>query len=148
MATAPSQKKVARAEALDSLSALSQLAPGIADQLAMPESLFELGPCSFSSDPALPASVVSGCFRARLGLPQRLPDYAIDVSQFGSSLFCTFIDKSRKVIAGVRIGRTGEVDWDALTLAIREALRLSARLRASKRRFSYVMAGDDGAEPV
>ncbi len=147
---AATETRITRADALRALSSLSPLAADVAGQLAIPESLFETGPASFSTDPALPASVISGCFKARLPVPERLPEYAIDVSQYGSSLFCTLVDRSRRILIGVRVGSAGakDIDWDAVSLAIREAQRLSGRLRASKRRFSYVMAGDDGAEAV
>ncbi len=143
-----SRNQATRGEVLRSLSALAPLPPDLEGQLALPESLFELGPCSFSSDPALAASAVGGYFLAHLQLSDRLPDYAIDVSPQGGALFCTFVDKGRKIIAGVRLGNADEPDWDALSIAIRQASRLSASLRASKKRFTYVAAGDDGAERI
>lgn len=119
--------------------------------LELPSTLFRTGAGgnpSFSSDPPFSASSFSGCFFARLPLPERIPDYAIGLSDKGGSVFCTLVDKRRRIIVNARIGSVHGKDWDALLILIRMALRKAGVLRDSGGGFRFVLCGDDFSEVV
>jgi hypothetical protein len=130
------------------LSRIAPLEDWLASLLAVPSFLYDAGrggEISFSSGPDLAASSFAGCFFMDLPLPGKIPEYAIGLSRKGSALYCTLVDKKRKIIvnAPVSDSYSAEADWEELGLCIRKALRKAAELESSGKAFNFVMASPD-----
>lgn len=144
------QKKivVTRKTIINSLSKLSVLSDSLAKLLNIPPNLFDLGldgRYSFSSDQNVAGSELSGCFFVNLPPPKKIPEYAIDLSMNGRVLFCTFVDKKRKLIVSVPVQNISEKssDWELLEISIKSGLREATNLESLGKKFRFVLVSED-----
>jgi hypothetical protein len=109
-----------------------------------PESLFRVGgdlEASFSSDRDIGIGRAAGALLNGLPIPEGLPDFGIHLSERGSSLFATIVDRSRKVIVQAEIGSqySDSGSWSAFGHALDDALAQSETMTARKSRFGFVV---------
>lgn len=113
--------------------------------LAIPQMLFSVGKegeASFSSREA-----DTGTARAAAALlhgfpfPSTLPDYGIHISTKGSSVFCTLVDRSRKIVvtAEIRNLQSEEGSWAQFGLAVKDAVSTAESQSASNAKFDFVI---------
>lgn len=135
-------RRISRDAVFASLATIAPFPDRLRMLLKMPPQLFDISPpggYSYSSDPDLPASTVDGCFFVNLPLPDKIPDYAISLSMKGGTMFCTLVDKKRKIIVNAPVSSItdDEPDWGALWLCLQNALR------CAKKASHFVLASED-----
>ncbi len=147
------ETSVSRQNVIAALSSRGPLGKDAVEALGIPPALQDSGDGgfpSFSSDVSFSASALGGCFFLGLPLPERLPDYAIALSEKGGSVYCTLLDSRRRIIVNAMVGKAGdaELDFYALLLLIRSALRKAKELEAGKKRFRFIVASEDSVDSV
>jgi hypothetical protein len=136
---------VSRESCLATLSSFAPMGKEIEALLNVPESLYSVGgedETSFSS-----VESDTGAARAASSLlrgfpfPSSLPDYGIHISNVGSSVFCTLVDRARKVIvtSEIRNLESEEGSWERFGLALKDAVSAAESYTKAKTPFDFVV---------
>jgi hypothetical protein len=85
---------------------------------------------------------VSAHFILGRRLPSELPDYAIHMSSRLSNLYCTFVDKNRKIIiyADVRNMQSSEGSWGLFESSLKVAVNYADLMEREGRKFNLVVS--------
>lgn len=143
-----------RADSIHLLSHVANINPELNTLLAIPESLFIVGDgvrsnLCLSSSPDIDLSAIERLL-TRGDQPSAesiaaAPDYAISFPTQGSTSFCLFIDRSRKIIVFAEIGNIqahGGFSFDALETALTTTLERVKILASRKVKFDFVFDGE------
>jgi hypothetical protein len=116
--------------------------------LRIPDSLYmkdEIGVKSYSSEPRKGIEAVASALALGAELPaeQDFADYGIDVRLRGSSIYCTFVDRKRKVVVSeaIRNINSGSGSWAPFMRMLKDSLETARALEAGKHGFSFVING-------
>ncbi|MFN7991372.1 MAG: hypothetical protein U0R44_04420 [Candidatus Micrarchaeia archaeon] len=138
-------KMISRGVCLGLLARIAPIDKELEDMLRMPEKMYmiERSDC-FSSQSDRDISGVVMHLQFGLSMPLDFADYGIDVSGKGSSSFCTFVDRSRKVIVSMPLQTLygGEASWDDFKDGLRHALSAAKAKEGSGERFDFVLFKD------
>ena len=96
--------EASRDQILSTLKSVAPVPQPLLDMLDIPEKLFVDKEWTFSSKPNSTIHRITYTLHNGLPLPDEIPDYAISLSNHGSSLFITFVDKKKKVIVHESVG--------------------------------------------
>ncbi|MEW6722290.1 MAG: hypothetical protein AB1324_03445 [Candidatus Micrarchaeota archaeon] len=134
-------------------AALREIAPignRLLALLSLPDSIYRHDSASFSSEPGRTIAAVASAMALGQALPSSFPDYGLHISPLGSSVFCTFVDRSRGVIAysAIRNMYAGEGSWTAFEDALEGALAEARSLRERGVSFSFVVSTDGGTRMI
>lgn len=143
--------KVSKAEALEMMKGLASAPKELSDALSMPDSLFLVGDTpSLSSEPSKGIARVFGSLIMGGPLPHDVPDYGIHISQHGSSLFCTLLDRKRKIIVcdSISSGYSENASWDSFIRSVDDALSLVRESEASGRAFDFVVNKENNVQTI
>jgi len=77
-------------------------------------------------------------------LPKEIPDYGVAVGWEGNNQFCTFLDKSRKIIIieTIRSAFSEKGDWKTFLSNLKDALNQAAKLKKSGKHYDFVISQD------
>jgi hypothetical protein len=136
------------------IAALREIAPfgeKLLPLLCLPDSIYiNADGSSFSSEPGRTIASVASALALGQELPASFPDYGLHISSLGSSVFCTFVDRSRGIIvhSAIRNIYAGGGSWTAFEDALGEALAEARSLRERGEGFSFVVSTDGGISRV
>jgi hypothetical protein len=137
---------ISREECLNLLRRIGTISDKDAGLLNIPEKVYLIeGPAgsmpSISSDPEKGAAKVAGCILMDLPLPPDQPDFGIHFTSRGSSLYCTIVDKKRKVVVSEVIsdGYTRRVDWGDFIYSLQDAVVGAEEKSMSGEKFDFVV---------
>ncbi len=134
--------KVPKGEVLDMMKNLASAPKELAEAFAMPDTLFLVGDSpSLSSDTSKGIASVFGSLMAGQALPNELPEYGIHISAHGSSLFCTLLDRKRKIIVCDSISGmySGDASWGSFIRSVRDALSAVKEYKSGGEAFDFVV---------
>ncbi len=137
--------EVPRESVLAMLDSIAPLGKDLEALLNVPDFVFPVGSegeISFSSKESdTGAARAAGAILKGFPFPSSVPDYGIHMSSEGSSLFCTLVDRSRKIIvsAEVRNLESEEGSWKPFEFALRDALSAAESFKAAKTMFDFVV---------
>jgi hypothetical protein len=144
-----SARAVSREECLNALGNVAPVPKDLVPLLDIPEKLYHVdsglgGSTSFSSQPDRNVAAVTGSLLLGLDFPKELPDYGIHISSRGSNVFCTLVDRRRKIIIceDVRNMFAKQGSWDFFTYGLKEVLARAAELESRGEKFSFVISKD------
>ena len=145
--TMKSDRIIGRQACVSALKEFASMSDDFTVLLQLPDKLYLLGneeTPSFSSQPNRSAEGVAGAMLFGYPFPKELPDYAIHISSKGSNIFCTMVDRSRKIIVSepIRNIQDEKGDWGTFEATLRKALLKSESFKADGRTFSFVVEGD------
>ena len=136
------------------ISALRSVAPPsqpLLDMLDIPEKLFVEGEWTFCSKPNSTIHGITYAIHSMLQLPDEIPDYGISLSNQGSNLFITFVDKKRQVIVYESVGHEQSIEtasYDKFQSSLNMALGEAKALKASGEKFNFVIIQNGLAETI
>ncbi len=117
----------------------------------MPDALYLVGDAtSVSSDAAKGIGRVFGSLMAGEPMPSALPEYGIHVSEHGSSVFCTLLDRRRKIIVCDSIsGAFSEnASWDSFIRSVRDALGAVRERESGGEAFDFVVNKENSIRTI
>ncbi len=150
----PAQKTASRDEVVSLLGEFAPLDPSFGAALEIPERLYMIGsrasPVSFTANPSGDPGAVARWLLAGFAKPAQFPDFGIHIGTHGSSLFCTLIDKFKKVIVVEAIGGdyAGKGSWKAFESSFRAALSKAEELGKQGAGFDFVVVKDGVTEVI
>lgn len=117
---------LARSECLALLGTVAPVPEALSELLGLPAGgLFRVdsGP-TLSTDPAVGAKAAKLYLNFGKALTADMPYYAISIHRQGESLFCTLVDRKRRVIVQDAIGSMyGGANWESFQRFLEEALK-------------------------
>jgi hypothetical protein len=125
------------------LEVIAPVSDELSKLLHIPEKLHLLGSGpSFSSDPEQNLGAMVSHMLSGTPLPDSFPDYALNITSWGSTVFCTVLDKKRKVIVmeAVNSAYSTEGSWDDLIYGLKEALDLVKKYESQGAQFEFVVS--------
>jgi hypothetical protein len=143
--------KVAKGEVLDMMKTLASAPKELAEVFAMPDSLFLVGDSpSLSSDTSKGIARVFGSLMTGQALPIDVPEYGIHISAHGSSLFCTLLDRKRKIIVCDSISgmQSENASWDSFIRSVRGALAAAKERQKSGEAFDFVVNKENSIRTI
>ncbi|MFH0737004.1 MAG: hypothetical protein V1827_00410 [Candidatus Micrarchaeota archaeon] len=110
--------------------------------LAIPDSLYQVGEYSFSSEASKSLQRISGALSrdeaSAPALATRL-DFGLDISTEGNNVFCTLVDMNRKIVVRSSLGNVlAGLSWAPVTASINLALEEVKSLNGSGERFDMI----------
>ncbi len=133
------------------LNSIVPVPAGFAELLNIPERMYivERGP-SLSSDPSRDAGRVVASLVFHTPFPQKTPDFGIVISSRGSSVFCTLVDRSRKIIVMDSISSlySEKGSWSSFKASVADALDAKRRLEASGAKFDFLVNSENSINTV
>lgn len=134
------------------LDAIGPVSEELATLLQMPDKLYLLGsyPPAFSSDPEKGAGTLANYLLYSAVKPIRISDYALHLGSRGSTDFCTFVDKKRKIIVHEVVttmyAETGS--WDDFTDSLKKAIATVKDYESKGVKFDFVLVNNSRASAV
>jgi hypothetical protein len=117
--------------------------PHLAQLLELPVKLFAFDgtELSLSSDPSISIAEVTAALTSLTPMPSCIPDYGLHVARRGSHVFCTVVDRRRRIIVMHSLtGVLGEHrSWDSFMYAIEEATAIATTMLAQGEDFEFVV---------
>lgn len=147
-------KQLSGAVCISLLKRVAPLDESIAKLMKLPEKLYRMGKpgeeLSFSSDPFKSIDGVVASLDSGGSFPSQVSDYGILIHSRGSNVFCTMVDKSRKVIvtADVRNAFESQGGWDIFAANVDRAIMQAQNLQADGREFNFVINHNGKIETV
>ncbi len=122
----------------------AQLGDSLKSLMNVPARLYAVpadGAVSYSSEPERSIAKMAGAILRGFPLPTSLPDYGIHLSVQGSSLFCTLVDRSRKIIVQAEVSSqySDSGSWSSFEYAVRDAVTQAESMQARSATFGYVI---------
>jgi hypothetical protein len=142
------KKSMVEGKSEDPLTALKALAPmsdTLAAMLGIPPDIHQRAASSFSTDSAKGIEMVPESLFLGLEFPNDIPDYGIVIHSRGSSIFCTLLDKKRKIIVSEAVGNlhsSGGGNWSSFQSSLQSAIARSKALQDEGRKFSFVVEAE------
>ncbi|MFN7991178.1 MAG: hypothetical protein U0R44_03390 [Candidatus Micrarchaeia archaeon] len=136
-----------KAECLERLNKIAPVDDGFIAMLGLPENLQRLGEDHFSTDPENGLYPVEGAINFGYPFPSSVPDFGILLSTKGSDLFCTLLDRKRKIIvsAPVRNANAASGSWSGFREALRAALSRAGELSSAGTSFTFVVESESSS---
>ncbi|MEW6035400.1 MAG: hypothetical protein AB1529_02195 [Candidatus Micrarchaeota archaeon] len=134
------------------MDTLAEIAGGMPRELEpllrIPDSLYlkdGVGVQSYSSEPRKGIESVASALALGATLPpeEDFAEYGIDVRRRGSSIYCTFVDKKRKVVVSeaIRSIHSGSGSWEPFLRMLKDSLETVKALEKERQKFSFVING-------
>jgi hypothetical protein len=131
---------------IELLSPIAPLSQDLINMLDMPEGLKVLSedPPIFSSDSQHSAGGIANFFHYGMMWPMAMSDYSLAVSGKGSSVFCTFVDRKRKVIVHTTVNSiyADQGSWAEFERLLKDTLDVAKENTAQGKDFDFVVNND------
>ncbi|MBU0532596.1 hypothetical protein KKB44_03820 [Candidatus Micrarchaeota archaeon] len=127
------------------LSGIAPITPEISQLLQIPKTLYMLGnEPSFSSQQDRGINEIVKSLLYGSPMPVVLPDYGIYISSRGSNVFCTLVDKKRKIIVHATINSmyAKQGSWKSFQQTIQRALDTAKSYETKKEPFNFVLTNE------
>lgn len=115
----------------------------LAELLQIPDKIYLLGndPPTFSSQPDKDAAAIAGYLLFGSLKPDEAPEYALHIASKGNSVFCTFVDKKRKVIVHESVNSMYAKggSWRFFERALKRAIDTVKEYESQDIKFDFVL---------
>jgi hypothetical protein len=139
-------KEVDKDKCVELLSHIAPVSERLARLLELPEMLYLLSDSpSFSSSKNMGESAgrVATHLIFATPMPDKLAGYGLHIDSRGSNVFCTLVDKKRKIIVHATVNsafsKTGKGDWRNFQFALKCALATAKNYKTQGKEFAFVM---------
>ena len=136
-------KEVSKEACIALLDDMGPVSKELATLLRIPDKIYMLGgdPPSFSSQPDKDAARIAGYLLLPTLKPKDAPEYALHIRSRGSNVFCTFVDKKRKIIVHETVNSmyANEGSWEFFERALKEAIATVKEYESQGVKFDFVL---------
>lgn len=144
-------KEVDKETCIALLDDIGPVSEELATLLRIPDSIYLWGidPPSFSSQPDEDAAAIAGHLLLPTLKPRTAPEYALSIRSRGSHVFCTFVDKKRKIIVHETVNSmyADEGSWEFLEVALKNAIATVEEYESQGIKFDFVLNKEGSMRP-
>ncbi|MEW6722712.1 MAG: hypothetical protein AB1324_05610 [Candidatus Micrarchaeota archaeon] len=145
-------RKITRAECMERLSEIAPVSQDVLGLLGLPQEIYLVSPApaSFSTDSGKTIAGVASALMFDSALPSDMPEYGVHISPQGSNVFCTLVDKKRKIIVCESISNmyAPNGSFVAFSDSVRDALDAVREQEAGGEPFSFIIFKDSVSRVV
>ncbi len=128
------------------LSGIGPVSEELSALLEIPEKLLMVSNSpSFSLEAERTAAPITNYLLFGTSKPKVLPDYALHISSKGSNVFCTFVDKKRKIVVNDTVNSmyAKEGSWKSFERALERALAATKDYESQGIKFDFVLVREN-----
>jgi hypothetical protein len=144
-------REVDKETCISLLDDIGPVSEELAELLQIPDKIYLLGndPATFSSRPDKDAAAISGYLILPTLKPRDAPDYALHIRSRGSHVFCTFVDKERRIIVHETVNSmyAERGSWESFEQALKKAIAKVKDYESQGIEFDFVLNKEGPTSP-